>query len=225
MKKSLSIMLFTAVLLSACEEDPVDVRDYGLKTFSADMLYVPGTAHTSVAYTQQTFFAFGEEDPVSTGSYGEDSWTDFVLVQDSSAYNTTADVEGWDLAFTHYTDLIYMGPTPTPRGVTGVLLNLDESIQVAKIVYEDSEDEADISAAFASLAIADLGNPDYSSEINAIGYDWKTLDFSTLVYTVNTNWFYIVKLTNGDIYKLRFISFYGTTNDERIIKIEYQLME
>lgn len=82
----------------------------------------------------------------------------------------------------------------------------------------------DLSAAFAALSLSDISGVSYSSDVDAIGYDWKTLDWSTFQYVVSDNWFYILE-KGENTYKLRFTSFYGNSTDERVMKIEYQLMQ
>lgn len=213
--------------LSACDsdDDVVEVKDYNLQTFEADLKYDSEVEHGTVAYTQQVYFKFGESDTVATGLYGTDSWNQFYLLQDSAATNYTSDVNDWDLVFTNYTDNLGTDEEPMAYNVTGVLINTDEEIEVGLYEYTDSEDSDEISAAFANLDLDAISGTVYSTDVDVIGYNWKSFDMSSYTYTVATNEFYLAKLSSGDIYKLHFVSFYGESTSERIIKIEYQLME
>lgn len=227
MKRIILGLTIAAALFSACDDDEVvEVKDYGLKTFEANLDFDSEAPHGEVQYKQQTYFAFGSETPVAIGNYNTETWTEFYLLEDSSDYNVTTDVEGWDLLASFYTEELVDEGEVVPYGVTGVLINTANNIQVAKMEYTDSEEETVISEAFAALTLADLPSSlVYSSEINAIGHTWKSFSLSQMMYTVNSNWFYILKMQNGDTYKLRFVGFYGTSTSDRVVKFEYQLMQ
>lgn len=224
--KQLFAMAIAVGLLSACSKDEkVEVKDYNLKSFEANLAYDAAAAHGTVQYKQQTYFAFGNDAPVFTGTYGTDTWTDFFLVPDTSAYNVTTDVKDWDLFLSFYTEALEDEGVTLPYGVVGVLINTENNIGVGKVEFTDSEDPTVISEAFANLKLADVSSVSYTTEINSIGHTWKAFSLSAMQYTVNSNWFYIVELGNGDTYKLRFTGFYGTSTSERVIKFEYQLMQ
>lgn len=228
----LSILLIAIATLTffSCDDDDdekVVVKDYGLKTFSADLDYDATVAHGGVAYKQQIYFSLSDSSAVDSATYGTDEWTTFYLIEDSSQANFISDVENWEIAFTYYTALITQYGTTTPYGVVGTLINIDESISVGLYDYEmsDSTSTTEATSAFTALTLDDVSDLEYSSDADAIGYDWKSFDMSTYAYTVDTTLFYIVKLSSGDTYKLRFLSFYGSSTTERIITIQYQLMQ
>lgn len=219
-KKLLKYFFVAMVVFSfaSCDDDDeqIDVKDYGLKTFSADYNY------SNKTYMDQVYFSFSDS-LLGTATQETDDWTTFYLISDSSQYNVTSDyVSDWDLVFSNYTILLngyYV------HSVTGVLINSEENIKVGSMEYTDSEDEDAISSAFTGLSISDIDTISYSSDVDAIGYSWKSLDHTTYVYSVNTNYFYFLKLDEETYYKLRFISFYGASTDERIATIQYQLMQ
>jgi len=104
----------------------------------------------------------------------------------------------WDLVFTQYTASINMGPGGiVPYGVTGVLSNINTS--VAKIDGLPSSK-------------ADYSGAQFKSEINTIGYDWKSINMETYQYSIVDSLTYFVKTQSGDIYKLNFTDFGGSTN-------------
>ena len=233
MRRIILVLMITAGLFTACnDDDPVVVKDYGMKTFEGDLkfTYVPGpdeeTPPTTI-YAQQVYFAFGEESAVASGELDTETWTDFnVLSEDSADYNATSDVENWDLVLTSYVgNGSNPNDPPVAYSLVGVLQNTENGISVGKMEYTDSEEEAAIAEAFANLTLTDLPSLQYSSKPDAIGYDWKAYNFAENIYSIHTNWFYIVRLSNGDTYKLRFVGFYGSSTSERVIKFEYQLMQ
>lgn len=225
MKKLLLLFTLIIALLSCDDDDKVTLIDYGTKTFEADLEYDSSVAHGQIAYKQQVYFRLGDTTAIATGEYDTDSWTQFYLIPDSSQTNLTSDVEDWDIVFTSYVENLGTETEPYEYNVTGALINTKEEIQVGMYEYTEYDATDSISKAFSNLSISDISDLTYSSEVNAIGYEWKTLNHSTYTYVLNTNEFFIIKLISGDYYKLRFVGFYGDTTADRIIKIEYALMQ
>lgn len=222
-KNSLIKLLCTCIVvfsIAACEEDDevIVVKDYGLKIFTADYNYSDGS------YKDQVYFSFTDSLVFSTSSDSDD-WIQFYLYPDAEGYNDTSNVEGWDLVFTNYTTAIDNNGTPYEHAVTGVLINIKENIEVGFIEYTEYDDNDSIANAFVDLSLSDIDTITYTNDIDAIGYDWKSYGHSSGIYAVSTNYFYFVKLDEENIYKLRFTSFYGSSTDERMATIQYQLMQ
>ncbi len=220
----------TGLGFTSCDEDEkIEVKDYGMKTFEADLKYQKDVEHGEVAYKQQTFMKLGEVAPIHVGTYGENTWTGFNMVQDPEhdEYNVTTDVTGWDLALTYYTakQVDIGGGNMYTVAPTGALINTSAGIEVGLYEYSESKEVNKITEAFAGLSLTDVSSVEYENNIDVIGYGWKSVDTSTGLYTVFPNMFYIVKLANDETYKVRFISFHGETVEERIIKMEYALMQ
>ena len=62
----------------------------------------------------------------------------------------------------------------------------------------------------------------YSTQRDIIGFNWKTFDFDTQVYTINSSMNYIIQSENGIFYKLRFIDFYNNSGEKGYPKFEIQ---
>jgi hypothetical protein len=100
----------------------------------------------------------------------------------------------WDLSFTKYkTD--YFGDGSFWQDVTGVLHHPD--LEVAENIEAGGT--------------PDVSNLTFVSDINQIGYDWKTFNMSTFQYTINTDKAFYVKYPNNTIYRLTFASFAGSS--------------
>lgn len=231
MKRFFLALMISAGLFTACDDDEIIVeKDYGLNSFSADLAYDSSIERgEGTNYTQQTFFAFGEENPVATALVKDTSnWTDFSMIKNPTHadYNVSTDVTGWDLVFTYYTEeeVDLGGGSMYLVGATGVLINTKSDIEVGLYKYTKSNTLDSISSAFANLALKDITNLEYDSSIDVIGHGWKSYDMNNNIYNVSPNMFYIIKLGGEDTYKIRFTSFYGSS-EERIIKMEYQLMQ
>lgn len=110
----------------------------------------------------------------------------------------------WDIEFTKYKHIFYnYGPTPFPYTVTGVLSNPNQ-VEIA----------IDSSSVFNEIDLTKISNYNFSKKRNAIGFEWKSFDFSSsFVYSVNSKYTYIIKDTEGNYYKFKFLDFY---NEQRV---------
>lgn len=109
----------------------------------------------------------------------------------------------WDLLFTKYIAVLGGG---TYYGVTGLLAN--SGVKVAQV--NNVGDVNNISA---------LGH-NYETEMNVIGYDWKTYSFALGGYVITDSLVYFVELPNDDIYKLIFTGFGGSSDGNYIFTKE-----
>jgi hypothetical protein len=101
----------------------------------------------------------------------------------------------WDLVLTQYTHQFY--EPFLPYIVTGML----SSAGVRVATFRGSS--------FDQLALADTLAHPFSTDRDAIGYDWKVYSFETSSYMVDPAVAYIVKDAQGFFHKLRFLDFYS----------------
>ncbi|MDP1622291.1 MAG: T9SS type A sorting domain-containing protein [Bacteroidales bacterium] len=99
----------------------------------------------------------------------------------------------WDILFTKYMSIQSNG---TPYLVTGVLSN--ESVKTKKFYP-------------VSLDYSDFGAGTWDSTRSSIGWDWKVFDMQSFTFKVVDSTVYFVKPVQGDIYKLIFTHFAGTS--------------
>jgi len=96
----------------------------------------------------------------------------------------------WDMLFTRYVEML----TPQGYPVNGVLVN--KGVTVAKAYPVD---------------VNTVNYNDYSSmmtsDINTIGYNWKTFNSAANDYDVKDSLVYFVKAQNDNVYKLRFTAY------------------
>jgi hypothetical protein len=114
----------------------------------------------------------------------------------------------YDLCFTQYSH-VYYSPIHFYQ-VTGVLSN-NHNTKVMRITDKP----------FSDIAISDTLNRVFSVNKNSIGYDWKTFDLNTNLFTVNPNINYIIKDSKGFYYKLHFIDFYSSSGVKGYPKFEF----
>jgi len=125
------------------------------------------------------------------------------------------DKDIWDLQFTQYGSIIFTDDgIPTPYYVRGVLLNRN---RVAAAV--------DSLNSFADITIKDVAGYSFSTREDIIGYEWKSVEVdvnsNTAVYTVNTDYTYIIRDTEEFYHKLRFISYYNDLGEKGFPVIDH----
>lgn len=118
--------------------------------------------------------------------------------------NATLDREpattDWDLLFTKY-----IGFVPTAYPVAGVLQNKGvTALQVDDVPTADAE----------------WTSAPFSTEMNIIGSDWKSYDFDLNAYTTVPDRTYFVKDGAGNIWKLVFTAFGGSTTGDMTFEQE-----
>lgn len=117
--------------------------------------------------------------------------------------------ETYDLCFTNYTHLFY-DPLQYYQ-VTGVLIN-SYGTRVARITDKP----------FQQLVLGDTLGRRFESRRNSIGYDWKTFDLKTNLYSVNSAVTYLIQDSRGYFFKLRFVDFYSPQGLKGVPKFEFQ---
>lgn len=113
----------------------------------------------------------------------------------------------WDLAFTQYTHVFY--DPYQPYLVTGCLLNR----------YQTTAN-MDSTSVFSTIDFTQANSLTLAPAINTIGYNWKTFNGSN--YTTNTKINYVIKDSEGLLYKLHFIDFYSKLGIKGCPTWEYQ---
>ncbi len=141
---------------------------------------------------------------VDASSYGSKNFVYFSFDNEQLLDREPAS-DDWDITFTKYITPVQGQPYP----VTGVFHN--SGIEVA---------EANNIA--APLTYVDYNLHSFDTDINTIGYDWKTLNSSMTSYIVDPNRCFFVRISNGDIYRLVFTGFEGTSTGN--IEINTQLL-
>jgi hypothetical protein len=118
----------------------------------------------------------------------------------------------FDLLFTQYTTLLFTDEgEPYPYLVTGVLLNRNE-VKVAVDTLND----------FSAITLQQVKSMEYSGSLDVIGYEWKSYNFVTGAYTVNSNKTYVIRNKSGLYYKMRFVGFYNKAGEKGYPVIEHQ---
>jgi hypothetical protein len=180
---------------------------YGWGEYNQATHHITGTIIYVLKYTDGSYKKFICEDFYGGYTIKYASWDGSVWSEDKSAviansnnsdhtynyFSLQSDNEvivepaasDWDFVFTKY----YTDVQNTKYNVTGVLSS--DNITVA-------------------TATGDTANSlSYSEEINTIGYNWKSLNYTTYAYEVDTDRKFYVKDKDEKIYKVYFTEFDG----------------
>lgn len=131
-------------------------------------------------------------------------------MQEDRVLNVPSD-EDWIIKFTKYTYL-FDNP-PIHYLVTGVVINPIDTY-TAEIGTK----------AFEDITSADTLNLEWTDQPDAIGYDWKTYNFDSQTYDVNSERTWIIRTATGFYYKLRFTDFYDEGGNVGVPNFEFALI-
>ncbi|PLW95564.1 MAG: hypothetical protein C0591_10920 [Marinilabiliales bacterium] len=111
--------------------------------------------------------------------------------------------ETWDILFTKYMDLTKDNDGNwVPYLVTGATSNVDIGANEFYPVPDDFNSWAEMP---------------FDSAKNVIGYDWKSFDMGTFTWEIADSTAFFVQSYNGDVYKLTFESWEGSTTGNFVI--------
>jgi hypothetical protein len=132
-------------------------------------------------------------DTIKKSDYTNKSFG-YYSIQNGTEIDREPDNTSWDLLFTKYGQAV----TPTYyMGVSGVLVNKDVSVnKVSGVHYQD----------------ADTLSTQFSGSMTSIGYNWKSLNYATYQYAAEDSLTYFVKSKAGDLWKIAFEGFGGSSN-------------
>ena len=118
----------------------------------------------------------------------------YYSIDQNTSINREPNSSDWDITFTKYISPVQ----GLAYGVTGVLSNYGIEVAQADNVPDPN-------------TYTDYTQHTMMTEMNAIGYDWKTFSMSTFSYSIEPNRCYFVKDYNDKIWRIVFNSFEGSS--------------
>jgi len=129
--------------------------------------------------------------------------------------NAEPDKRTWDIEFTKYKHTFFEFTPPLPYPVTGILSN-SFNVEIA----------IDSSNNFEKISMANVKDLSFSKKRNTIGFEYKAFSFkSTFEYTINSKNTYVIKDTEGNYYKLKFLDFYNNKKERGYPKFEFIILK
>ena len=117
----------------------------------------------------------------------------------------------WDLQFTQYSHIFYDNQQPLFYLVTGVLHNHHSTLTFR-----------DTTTGFEKFDFDDALSVTYSKDLNTIGYDWKSWNYTSGQYSLKPEINYVVKTQDNIYYKMHFIDFYDSSGEKGTPNFEFQ---
>lgn len=226
MKKSIFASLVLSVLLFSCTEEdtvtipPLDDSSYALQVslYSTPDVYEEGFNHQTqqveqvkLSYNRQVFVNLDAASASSNADTLGVHYNDEAYVK-LDVWDTEKDhaegSEGWDIVLAYYNGKTHDGTELVPYMMTGALINKGE-VKAIRLNKEELEEEGQSFVSYEDVTYEDAMKLSLSSEVDAIGSDWKVLDFLTFTYKIVENQYYIIETTEGVYFKLAFTSFYN----------------
>jgi hypothetical protein len=125
--------------------------------------------------------------------------------------------DNWDIVFTQYTTLLFTDEGEAyPYLVTGTLVNENNTF----VAFDST-------LIFNEIDIDDVLQLNFTSNFDAIGYEWKELigdiNGGDFYYDTKSKYNYIIRSQEGIYYKLHFLGFYNEeTGEKGYPTFEYQ---
>jgi hypothetical protein len=163
-------------------------------------------ASSSYSFTWANLDGTNEQTrTIAKSNYTGKNFAYFSLANDAALDNEPLSSD-WDIVFTKYMTLIESEGEMLDYSVTGVLQNRNVS-------------------AVKAYPVADVNNVDFNdytfqTDVNVIGYDWKQFDLDTYTYSIADSTVYFVQRANGDVWKLIFTGFSGSSTGDFIFSKE-----
>tara|TARA_B100000900_G_scaffold155269_1_gene131911 strand:- start:1828 stop:3069 length:1242 start_codon:yes stop_codon:yes gene_type:complete len=179
---------------------------YAIKTVGGDWkkLWIQKLANGEYTFKYANLDGSNEINAsVLKANYSDKNFVYYSLDQNSVLDREPNSVD-WDITFTKYI-------TPVqgmPYGVTGVLSNDGVHVAQADNIPDPN-------------SYNDYSQHPMMTEINSIGYDWKSFDMSTFSYSVEPYRCYFVKDLQDKIWRIIFTSFEGSSTGN----IEFNTLE
>jgi hypothetical protein len=130
----------------------------------------------------------------------------FFSLTNGSVLETIPNTREWDLAFVRYSSPLDDGEGGIlDYQLTGVLSGVGVEVAQADGVNPTTVAYADYETALAG-------------DLDIIGYDWKSFSLETFTWTLPDDRAYFVKTAEGEIYKIVFIDFEGSSTGVAVLE-------
>ncbi len=140
-----------------------------------------------------------QHDTVTIFKNDSAAFTYYNLIQHEQL-NLEPGSTGYDIVFCPYYDLATLFGATIPYLVRGIFLNTQGVLAVLDSVNTYQEIDYEL-----------LGEYEFSHQRDMIGYKWKDVSVNVSEgradYSINRKYNYIIRTTEGNYYKLRFLSF------------------
>jgi hypothetical protein len=240
MRKLFTLLFVAGLSLTSCKKDEtVKAKDYTTYTVTANMnsedgkmvpvlgpppTYTPtGEMQVQYFYSVQYSLNINDKDKPFMGVVNSSKdYQDVVVPVDPNSELTEALPKNgdWQLMLTYYkTDAFHAASQSWyTMNLVGVLTNTENNIETA-VITDDK---------FDTVSLEDANNAEFKNDVDNIGHAWQYYDRTEHKYKIVENNYYLVKIGKDEIYKLRFMDFYGDgkeKGEKGHITFQYELLK
>ena len=236
MKKGLLLLMMAAAVLSSCEKDKeIKKGEDTISTYTLSLNkeggreiidFRTGKKEKQYYYSLQYAFNLGDSD------FGEPVINRSSDYMDVAIYKNPEETKedklptngSWQLLLTEYvTEASYIENGETKwmeRPMVGMLINKDNGVSVAQVKDDN----------FESISLESAKAETYKNDVDVIGIKWWSTDRTTHRYTIVEDNYYLIKVADNEIYKFRFLDFYGLDKatgkaEKGNITFQYELLK
>lgn len=241
MKNSIITLLLISFVLYSCGEDkepiiiqPLDSSSKTLQVaiYSSPDVYTEGYNHNTqqveqikLDYNRQVFVDLDAASSTSNADtlavhYNDSEYVKFDVWDEENDH--AQGLDGWDIALAPYNGRVDVGTGELVEySVTGALINKGV-VSAIRINKEELEADNGTFVAYEDITYKIASEISLSEEVDAIGHDWKSFSFATYTFEIVEYQYYIIKSTEGELFKLAFTSFYSEDLDKGYPKFMFQ---
>ncbi len=139
------------------------------------------------------------EQTITKADYEDRSFVHYDMIQDIT-FEREPEAEDWQFIIGKYIDY-----APTAYPVVGVRTR--PGIEIAQVENTDP-------------LMVDYSTLTYSTDINTIGFDWKTFSMGTFSYDITEDLSYVLKEEDGTLHHFYFTAYEGSSTG--IVKLMYK---
>lgn len=183
-------------------------RVYVLRLRDGSFLKMQVVSLSGSVYTFQSAQLDGSNEVTATIDKSDAGATSGLIYFSFATGDKVEMPEDYDLIFRRYYDWAYSPTDTLMYSTTGVLLARNREAVVVRDVDPYAINEADY-------------RDQYSPTVNQIGYDWKVFDFAS-GWIIDEERANFVKRPNGDIYKIIFLDFEGSSTGTTVLEQSYE---
>ena len=144
----------------------------------------------------------------------------YFSLEDGNVVEHEPNIKDWDFYIGPYFgwfETLVSGEF-APYNLTGVMINNEGGVRVSQVFDDDIE--------YESIDLVMAQNLTYSDWKGSIGSTWKKIPSTEdPVYNMDTSKKYVLKLYDGNYYKLRFLDFYNSEGEQGYTSFEINLIQ
>ncbi|WP_375578330.1 HmuY family protein [Marivirga tractuosa] len=126
--------------------------------------------------------------------------------------------ESWDFMYGTYTEKFPFGPNEIPYSFNDFIILNRHNTSAAMVMVEGN-------TTYADFNLQQIEEVSFNNAVNAIGSSWRQGGGPSSAPAVFDDRFFIVKDSQENYYKIRFISMYDENNERGITTFEFEILK